>query len=73
MDISQSEPNNVWTRVSYKRSRPAYKEYQSQQPLAPLDDKHENQQQKDGPGNTPKPPPIYDITAISPLIQLLEQ
>jgi hypothetical protein len=35
----------------------------------------EDQQQKDGPENTPKLPPIYitDIKNISPLIQLLEQ
>jgi hypothetical protein len=28
MDISQPEPNNGWTRVSYKRRRPAQEEYQ---------------------------------------------
>jgi hypothetical protein len=28
MDISQPGPNNVWTRVSYKRSRPAQEEFQ---------------------------------------------
>jgi hypothetical protein len=28
MDISQPEPNNGWTGVSYKRSRPAEEEYQ---------------------------------------------
>jgi hypothetical protein len=26
MDISRPEPNNGWTRVSYKRRRPAQKE-----------------------------------------------
>jgi hypothetical protein len=90
MHISQPEPNNGWTRVSYKRRRLAQEEYQgdvkhtkesnhrlhptstSNRYTALLDD--ENGQQ-DGPGNTPKPPPIYvsDVTTISPLIQLLEQ
>jgi hypothetical protein len=40
-----------------------------------LEEESEDQQQKAGPENTPKPPPIYitDVTNISPLIQLLEQ
>jgi hypothetical protein len=39
------------------------------------EEKNEDQQQKAGPENIPKPPPIYiiDVTNISPLIQLLEQ
>jgi hypothetical protein len=39
------------------------------------EDESEDQQQKAGPENTPKPPPIdiADIKNISPLIQLLEQ
>jgi hypothetical protein len=27
MDISHPNPNNIWTRVSYKRSRPAHEEF----------------------------------------------
>jgi hypothetical protein len=40
-----------------------------------LEEDNNKQQQKVGPRNTPKPPPIYvtDVTTISPLIQLLEQ
>jgi hypothetical protein len=40
-----------------------------------LEKESEDQQQKAGPENTPKPPPIYitDFKNISPLIQLLEQ
>jgi hypothetical protein len=40
-----------------------------------LEEGSKDQQQKAGPENTPKPPPIYitDVKNISPLIQLLEQ
>jgi hypothetical protein len=40
-----------------------------------LEERSEDQQQKEGPVDTPKPPPIYitDDTNTSPLIQLLEQ
>jgi hypothetical protein len=40
-----------------------------------LEDESEDQQQTTDPRNTPKPPPIYvsDVTAIPPLVQLLEQ
>jgi hypothetical protein len=40
-----------------------------------LEEESEDQHQKAGPEDTPKPPPIYitDVTNISPLIQLLEQ
>jgi hypothetical protein len=40
-----------------------------------LEEESEDQQQKAGLENTPKPPPIYitDVQNISPLIQLLEQ
>jgi hypothetical protein len=40
-----------------------------------LEEESENQQQKAGPENTPKPLPIYitDVHSVSPLIQLLEQ
>jgi hypothetical protein len=40
-----------------------------------LEEESEDQQQKAGPENKPKPLPIYitDVTNISPLIQLLEQ
>jgi hypothetical protein len=40
-----------------------------------LEVESEDQQQKAGPENSPKPSPIYitDVTNISPLIQLLEQ
>jgi hypothetical protein len=40
-----------------------------------LEEESEDQQQKAGPENTPKPPPVYitDVKNISPLIQLLEQ
>jgi hypothetical protein len=40
-----------------------------------LEEGSEDQQEKDGPENTPKPPPIYitDVKNISTLIQLLEQ
>jgi hypothetical protein len=42
---------------------------------APLEERSEDQQQKDGPEDTPKPPLIHitDDANISPLIQLLEQ
>jgi hypothetical protein len=40
-----------------------------------LEEESEDKQQKAGPENTPKPPPIYitDVQNISPLIQLLDQ
>jgi hypothetical protein len=40
-----------------------------------LEEESKDQQQKAGPENTPKPPPVYitDIKNVSPLIQLLEQ
>jgi hypothetical protein len=40
-----------------------------------LEEESEDQQQKAGPVNTPKPPPIYttDVKNKSPFIQLLEQ
>jgi hypothetical protein len=42
---------------------------------AVLEEEFEDQQQKAGPDNTPKPPSTYitDVKNISPLIQLLEQ
>jgi hypothetical protein len=41
--------------------------------LLEVDD--DQQQEKLGPGNTPKPPPIYvsNVKTISPLVHLLEQ
>jgi hypothetical protein len=40
-----------------------------------LEEGSKDQQQKAGPENAPKPPPVYitDVKNISPLIQLLEQ
>jgi hypothetical protein len=92
MDTSNPEPNNVRTRVSYKRRRPVYEVYQRNvkhtkesnhwlyststfnRYAALLDEENEHQQQ-DGPGNTPKLPPIHvsHVTTISLLIQRLEQ
>jgi hypothetical protein len=42
---------------------------------AALLEEESEKQQKAGPENTPKPPPIYitDVKNIAPLIQLLEQ
>jgi hypothetical protein len=90
MYSSQPELNHNWNKVAYKRGRSTqegterkakgsehwlnqtstYNRY-----MALVEEDTEDQQQKAGPENTPKPPPIYitDVKNISPLIQLLEQ
>jgi hypothetical protein len=89
MNSSQPELNNG-TKVSYKRGRSTQEETEGEAKHTKdsehwlnqtsscyttlLEEESEDQKQKAGPENTPKPP-IYitDVKNISPLIQLLEQ
>jgi hypothetical protein len=70
MYSSQLESNNKWTKVSYNRGRSTQektergaKQHKHQTSTsirytALLDEESEDQQQKAGPENTSKPPPI---------------
>jgi hypothetical protein len=85
MDISQPEPNNVWTRVSYKRSRPAHEEFprdvkyskESNHWLHPTSTSNRYTALLDEENGHQQQQNLHqyvsDVTTVSPLIQLLEQ
>jgi hypothetical protein len=89
-NMDEPKPPDTCSRVSFnKRTRSISEEYYKE--AKQTKDNHwlhsttisnqysalqeHEQQQHNGSGNKPKPPPIYisDVTTISPLIQLLEQ
>jgi hypothetical protein len=59
-DVKHTKESNHWLHPTSTSNRYT----------ALLDEENGQQQQQDGPENTPKPPPS-DVTAVSPLVQLL--